>query len=211
MYIGSTNNFHERMKRHFGGFEKGTNCNSIFKNVIKKYGVENLSIGILEECSPERRFILEQFYLDELKPEYNINKKAFGPSECCIRRMVEVRSKTYIITYPNGEEKKIKNLKQFCRENELNSGHMAAIARRNTAAKSYKGFKCRFEFDTKERIKTPRKTKRYKLYSPTGEVFEVSFLKQFCAERNLSHIHLAAVARGDKNRLTHKGWRAELL
>jgi group I intron endonuclease len=41
-----------------------------------KYGYSNFSLDILEYCEPSVLIKREQYYLDTLKPEYNILKKA---------------------------------------------------------------------------------------------------------------------------------------
>lgn len=43
---------------------------------ISKYGLNNFTLEILEYCSKNIAIEREQFYLDLLKPEYNILKKA---------------------------------------------------------------------------------------------------------------------------------------
>lgn len=52
------------------------------------------------------------------------------------------RSKTYIIVNPLGESFKIKNLNRFCKENNLNQGAMASIARGKNH--QHKGWSCFF-------------------------------------------------------------------
>jgi hypothetical protein len=47
----------------------------IFRSLLKN-GYSNFSLNILEYCSPEKAIEREQYYLDFLKPEYNILKKA---------------------------------------------------------------------------------------------------------------------------------------
>jgi group I intron endonuclease len=52
------------------------------------------------------------------------------------------RSKSYIITSPTGKTQEIRNLNQFCIDNNLNQGAMAAIARGKPA--KHKGWTCSF-------------------------------------------------------------------
>ena len=47
----------------------------IYRSVLKN-GYSNFSLNILEYCSPEKAIEREQYYLDFLKPGYNILKKA---------------------------------------------------------------------------------------------------------------------------------------
>lgn len=51
-------------------------------------------------------------------------------------------SKTYIITCPDGKEIKIKNLSEFCKENNLHSGCMVHVAKGRQ--KIHKGYICRY-------------------------------------------------------------------
>ena len=50
------------------------------------------------------------------------------------------RAKNYLITFPDSHEEEIINMCEFCRNNNLSSSHMFAIAAGNR--KSHKGFKC---------------------------------------------------------------------
>lgn len=43
-----------------------------------KHGHENFTLEILEYCSITELFVREQYYLDLLKPEYNILKFAYS-------------------------------------------------------------------------------------------------------------------------------------
>jgi len=52
----------------------------------------------------------------------------------------EKKCKSYKITYPNGEERVINNLIQFCRDNGLNQGNMCSVAAGRL--KHHKGFHC---------------------------------------------------------------------
>ena len=52
------------------------------------------------------------------------------------------RAKMWKIIKPNGEIEIIKNLKQYCRNNNLNNNCMSAIARKEKYKKSHKNYKC---------------------------------------------------------------------
>ncbi len=51
-------------------------------------------------------------------------------------------SKEYIIIFPDGHEEKIKGLNKFCKENNLNTSHMTAIAKGKR--RIHKGYRCRY-------------------------------------------------------------------
>lgn len=45
---------------------------SAIHSSILKYGLSNFQLGILEYCEPSDAVSREQYYIDLLKPEYNI-------------------------------------------------------------------------------------------------------------------------------------------
>lgn len=84
-YIGSAVNLSNRLKFYF-------NKNSIRRVVEKessmiysallKYGYSNFSLNILEYCDKYILISREQYYIDQLKPEYNILKVAGSRLGC---------------------------------------------------------------------------------------------------------------------------------
>jgi len=78
-YIGSSISLRNRFSNYYSlvylkkKVEKGS---SIIYNSLLKYGYSNFSIDILEYCEPNVLIKREQYYLDVLKPEYNILKTA---------------------------------------------------------------------------------------------------------------------------------------
>lgn len=52
---------------------------SIIYTALLKYGYSNFSLEILEYCKPEVAIEREQFYINLLKPEYNILQVAGSP------------------------------------------------------------------------------------------------------------------------------------
>lgn len=78
-YIGSSISLSGRFNTYYSlsylkkKVEKGS---SIIYNSLLKYGYSNFSLDILEYCEPSILIKREQYYIDLLKPEYNILKKA---------------------------------------------------------------------------------------------------------------------------------------
>jgi group I intron endonuclease len=54
----------------------------------------------------------------------------------------EGHAKIFIITSPTGQSYTIKNLRKFCRQNNLHQGYMVSIAKGKN--KSYKGWRCKY-------------------------------------------------------------------
>jgi len=78
-YVGSSSNYSRRKKRHFEDLKKGNHHSIILQRAYNKYGVDLFEISILESFEYiTKQDILnkEQFYLDTIKPVYNICKTA---------------------------------------------------------------------------------------------------------------------------------------
>lgn len=75
-YVGSSVNLHNRFKAHKSQFLKKKHHSYHLQNFVNKYGIESLSIEIVTLCPPEYCVKLEQWFLDNLKPEFNNSKKA---------------------------------------------------------------------------------------------------------------------------------------
>jgi len=77
-YIGSSINLSNRLRLYYryDVISDSTKGNSIINSALLKYGYSNFSLEILEYCDKEEVLKREQYYLDSLKPEYNILKIA---------------------------------------------------------------------------------------------------------------------------------------
>ncbi|HEV8512294.1 MAG TPA: GIY-YIG nuclease family protein [Cyclobacteriaceae bacterium] len=76
VYIGSAKDLIIRLRTHLSQFRKGKHINYLLLGHIKKYGIEDLKFEIIEECSIDSLLIREQYFIDSLKPSFNICKKA---------------------------------------------------------------------------------------------------------------------------------------
>lgn len=72
IYIGSAVNIKRREKEHFNNLKKRTHVNIILQNHVNKHGVDDLVFTVIETCFKERLIMQEQYYIDTLKPEFNI-------------------------------------------------------------------------------------------------------------------------------------------
>ena len=80
-YIGSSNNIISRFSRHRNALMKGTHPNVLLQRAYHKYGEENLEYLIVEKCTENEKLKREQFYIDTVKPQYNISKSATAPMQ----------------------------------------------------------------------------------------------------------------------------------
>lgn len=76
-YIGSSNNLSKRFSWYYSLIliREAKSINLISKALLK-YGYSGFSLYILEYCEPLVLLEREQYYIDTLKPEYNILKIA---------------------------------------------------------------------------------------------------------------------------------------
>ena len=81
IYVGSSINMSKRKEQHFRIITRGKH-NPKIQGHCKKYGIDDLIFEIIEEfdfISKEHLLDREQFYLDTLKPWFNVCTKADSP------------------------------------------------------------------------------------------------------------------------------------
>ena len=81
-YVGSSANLGYRLKQYYSvSYLNRKKSASSISRAFVKYGHSNFKLEILEYCEADRLIILEreQYYIDLLKPEYNILKIAGSP------------------------------------------------------------------------------------------------------------------------------------
>lgn len=73
-YIGSSINLKQRFYTHISKLIKKKHNNPHLQASFNKYGEKDFKFEILLECPPEKEYLLsfEQYYINTLKPEYNI-------------------------------------------------------------------------------------------------------------------------------------------
>jgi len=77
IYIGSSVNVQNRVSVHRGRLRKGIHGNPHLQNAWNKYGEYAFEFSLLEEVSVrENAVVIEQWYLDNFNPDYNVVKRA---------------------------------------------------------------------------------------------------------------------------------------
>lgn len=76
IYVGSTKFFNIRKTEHYSRLRLNSHCNIKLQRSFNKYGEQNFKFEILETCIESNLIFREQFYIDTLKPEFNICKIA---------------------------------------------------------------------------------------------------------------------------------------
>jgi len=76
-YVGSSNDLKQRFTTYYSNKDMRNRLKrsrSIIYRAILKYGRDNFSLDILEYCKKNVLLEREQYYIDLLKPKYNILK-----------------------------------------------------------------------------------------------------------------------------------------
>lgn len=71
-YIGSTQQFNKRKKRHISRLKSKTHSNYYLQNDFDKHYKKIFKFAIIKEVSVDKLLDIEQKYLDLLQPDYNI-------------------------------------------------------------------------------------------------------------------------------------------
>lgn len=71
-YVGSSVDIYNRIHEHYHNLKNNKSHNAHFQSSWNKYGEDAFIYSVLEYCNPEIRFSREQYYIDSLKPEYNL-------------------------------------------------------------------------------------------------------------------------------------------
>lgn len=72
-YIGVTKNFYNRFAQHKSSLLKNKHHSILLQRAVNKYGINNFELIILCRCPIEYLNKLEQWFLKNIKPEYNIH------------------------------------------------------------------------------------------------------------------------------------------
>jgi hypothetical protein len=107
----------------------------------------------------------------------------------------------FIIYDENLNQTIVKNLNEYARQNDISQNTLRFI-RKKTKSNNQKGL------IILNRNKNESIEKRiYKLTSPTGVVFNLTSLREFCVKNNLSDSALHRVGKGELKH--YKGWKCE--
>lgn len=79
-YIGSSKDIGYRFKHHIYRLSNNRHTNCHLQKAVNKYGINNFTFSVLEQCLPENLIEREQFYIDQESWDslYNKTKVAYG-------------------------------------------------------------------------------------------------------------------------------------
>ena len=76
LYVGSSKDLAKRKREH-----RRANKETIIHNAIRKYGLENFTFEVLENCEEQCLIKREQYYYDKLQPQYNAIRPIENPMD----------------------------------------------------------------------------------------------------------------------------------
>jgi len=111
IYIGSSVNIYYRLKRHSSELNRGTHANKYLQNSYLKHGSSNFKVLIIEETTIDNLQKLEQYYIDTLKPDYNITIEVIRntpslESRLKISNTLKEQKRLGTLKYPTHDDKK---------------------------------------------------------------------------------------------------------
>jgi len=77
-YIGSSSCFYRRWDRHMYLLKNNKHSSIYLQRAFNKYGAQNFKFEVIKLCGKDELLQCEQWYLDELKPNYNVSDLARG-------------------------------------------------------------------------------------------------------------------------------------
>jgi len=214
-YVGGTKNYVHRQRQHFSNLKLNKHGNKSLQDDFNKFGRVCFSFLVLQhlpENSTEAEIIsVEQKWLDELHPEYNVNHIA-GKYIGDYMYTSEVREKRRLAglgkkqspehikkradAIRRGGKQKLKRL------TEEQKAHLSAI---NMGEKN-PNWGLKREQSTKDMIANAVAKTWSGLISPDGTVYSpIKNLMLFCREHNLEYFSMVDVAKG--KRAQYNGWR----
>jgi len=132
-YIGSTNNITRRFGEHKTHLKNNKHPNIILQRACNKYGLETMHFQPVELVKDINNLTTrEQYYLDTLDPKYNIRRVAnnnlgMKHSGKTKEKISKSKAQPFKIISPTGKLISAIGLNRFCREHDLDAGHLSKV------------------------------------------------------------------------------------
>lgn len=204
VYIGSSYNIEQRIKKHISALNNRKHINRYLQNCWNKYGKDNFIFETLEITGSKQKdlFEAEQKWINQKlsfdrRFGFNLTNTA-DPTKSKLFN----RSKKYIVISPEGEEMEVENLERFCVSNGLEKSSLHKVA--NGESYQHKGWYCRKLEDSHDDWLRKRKRKsksgsysgRWRIYLLDGSEIEVDSLTKWLNQNNISRGNLSLFMKG---------------
>lgn len=133
IYIGSAINITKRWTMHLSLLNRGKHANKKLQGHYDKYGKNDLIFSVIINCEKEDLIIIEQSYIDELKPSFNIRR---------------IANSNIGLKLPWTEERKQKARGRICTEETRQKQSKAMLGNKNS-----KGCKLPVTEETREKMR----------------------------------------------------------
>lgn len=107
-YIGSSIDLYSRWNKHISMLNKGIHHSPYLQASFNKHGLNNFKIILLETCHKDILVSREQYYLDTIKPEYNILKIAYSTSGRIVSESTRLKLSLLKKNIPRSKEASLK-------------------------------------------------------------------------------------------------------
>lgn len=171
-YIGSSIRLNKRWKRHLTDLKCNVHHSLALQRAFHKYGSDNFEFNVLENCEEVLLLEREQYYLDNLKPEYNICNTA---GNCLgVKQSEETK-----------EKRKLSNSKYWDSIGRKHKDKLRLVKKQNALIKQQKEQRnLQIIEDLKSGVRQDMIAKKYNL-SPSA-ITELK--KKYCPELNNKEI-----------------------
>lgn len=214
IYIGSSENIRKRKWSHYNDLRKGIHDNRHLQRAWNKYSETVFTFETVEIVEKTLLLETEQVWLDKTKCYdnkigFNISKKANSTIGIKLPRSAIIKkSKKWIITSPDGNFFRIKNLIRFCKKHGLERSLMGAVAKGKRF--QHKGWQCRSANMSFKEWHNSLKIKMWIVTSSDGEEIIVKNLRSFCKNNALSYDGLRKLSYGVP-KTNSKGWKCRVI
>lgn len=216
-YIGSTiQGFSLRWSQHRTELYRNIHTNPYLQNAWNKYGKEAFVFIEQERLNNETDINKirkrEQYWLDNLQPEYNLSSVAsYGDmSELGKYKLGYAKGLKAELISPKGIHYCSLSLAWFAEDFNLNAGTLQDLC--NGKIHHHKKWKGSIILENGEtpylNTEKPNAKIKYILINPEGIKSCTDNIKEFCAYNNLQYSHMCNTANPNSLRKQHKDWSA---
>lgn len=125
-YIGSSDYPRGRWNLHRSSLRKNCHHSRYLQNAWNKYGEECFLFQVIETCDTSQKLVREQYYLDTLKPVYNVSHLATGGSGFKLSDSTKDKIRRKAVGRPISEETR-KKISESLKGRKLSDTHKARI------------------------------------------------------------------------------------
>lgn len=214
MYVGGTVNLQHRKRQHFSDLRLHKHGNPRLQKDYDLFGEDAFYFVILEEIDQtEKEHVLverEQFWMDELRPEYNVNEVAGKYIGDYIRTPEALEKRNKSGRGWKHTDKWKQDQQKWMREHPVDDSYKSTdefkdkIRQLNLGANNPMYGTHRSE-ETKKKSSEHRKHGFPGVVSPDGVVYPgIKHLGKFCSEHSLGYYSMSNLLNGKCD--WYKGW-----